>query len=53
MNSVCQLRLLVLDEYPDGHWDDEGHEADGDHVVRDRDALVRIIATENVDLSLE
>ena len=43
----------MLDEHPDAHRDDEGDEADGDHVVRDRDALVRIIATENVDLSLE
>jgi len=40
----------VLDEDPDAHRDDEGHEADGDHVVRDGDALVRVVPPEHVDL---
>ena len=40
----------MLDEDPDSHRDDEGDEADGDHVVGDRDALVRVVLAENEDL---
>ena len=40
----------MLDEHPDAHRDDEGDEADGDHVVGDGDALVGIVPAKNVDL---
>jgi regulator of RNase E activity RraA len=40
----------VFDEDSDCHWNDEGDQTDGDHVVGDVDALVSIPSTEDVNL---
>lgn len=41
----------MLDEDTDGHGDDEGDEADGDHVIGDGNTLVRVVPAKNVDLT--
>jgi hypothetical protein len=50
LNPVRQLWFLVFDEDSDCHWNDEGDQTDGDHVVGDVDVFVSIPSTEDVNL---